>query len=142
VLRALSRIAVSVLCLFVFCAVGGASFAQGQPPQGRPAPGQITQPTPTASDTRMGMWRGRPVTYQVINGRNIYEGDIILENVQPMPKAGQGGGVHSDSVGLVNSNHLWPMLLPAVAISLSVWDISVSTRTQSPASQCSIARSH
>jgi hypothetical protein len=56
----------------------------------------------------MGMWRGRPVTYQVINGRNIYEGDIILENVQPMPEAGQGGGVHSDSVGLVNSSYLWP----------------------------------
>jgi hypothetical protein len=108
VLRAFSRTAVSVLCLFAFCAVGGASFAQGQPPQGRPAPGQITQPTPTSSETRMGLWRGRPVTYQVINGRNIYEGDIILENVQPMPKAGQSGGVHSDSVGLVNSNYLWP----------------------------------
>jgi hypothetical protein len=55
----------------------------------------------------MGMWRGRPVTYQVINGRNIYQGDIILENVQLMPKAGQGGGVHSDSVGLADSNYLW-----------------------------------
>jgi hypothetical protein len=55
----------------------------------------------------MGMWRGRPVTYQVINGRNIYEGDVILENVQPMPKAGQGGGVHSNSVGLADSNYLW-----------------------------------
>jgi Astacin (Peptidase family M12A)/Abnormal spindle-like microcephaly-assoc'd, ASPM-SPD-2-Hydin len=108
VLRAWLRIAVSVLCLFVFGAVGGASFAQGHPPQGQPAPGQITQPTPTSSETHMGMWRGRPVTYQVINGRNIYEGDIILENVQPMPKAGQGGGLHSDSVGLVNSSYLWP----------------------------------
>jgi Astacin (Peptidase family M12A)/Abnormal spindle-like microcephaly-assoc'd, ASPM-SPD-2-Hydin len=108
VLRAFSRTAVSVLCLFAFCAVGGASFAQGQPPKGQPAPGQITQPTPTSSETRMGMWRGRPVTYQVINGRNIYQGDIILENVQPMPMAGQGGGVHSDSVGIVNSNYLWP----------------------------------
>jgi hypothetical protein len=108
VLRAFSRTAVSILCVFAFCAVGGASFAQDQPPQGRPAPGQISQPTPASSETRMGMWRGRPVTYQVINGRNIYEGDIILENVQPMPKAGQSGGVHSDSVGLVNSNYLWP----------------------------------
>jgi len=52
----------------------------------------------------MGMWRGRPVTYQVINGRNIYQGDIILENVQPMPQA---GGVHRASVGLANSNFLW-----------------------------------
>ncbi len=106
-LRAFSRIAVPVLCLFAFCAVGGTSFAQGRPPQGRPAPGQITQPTPTSSETRMGIWRGRPVIYQVINGRNIYQGDIILENVQPMPKAGQGGGVHSDSVGLADSNYLW-----------------------------------
>ncbi len=107
-LRALSRNALSMLCLFAFCTAGGASFGQEKPPQGQPAPGQITQPTPTSSETRMGMWRGRPVTYQVINGRNIYEGDIILENVQPMPKAGQGGGVHTDSVGLVNSNYLWP----------------------------------
>ena len=107
-LRALSRNALSMLCLFAFCTAGGASFGQEKPPQGQPAPGQITQPTPTSSETRMGMWRGRPVTYQVINGRNIYEGDIILENVQPMPKAGQGGGVHTASVGLVNSNYLWP----------------------------------
>jgi hypothetical protein len=63
----------------------------------------------------MGMWRGRPVTYQVINGRNIYQGDIILENVQPMPKAGQGGGVHSDSVGLADSNYLWPKNASGVA---------------------------
>jgi Astacin (Peptidase family M12A)/Abnormal spindle-like microcephaly-assoc'd, ASPM-SPD-2-Hydin len=105
--RAFSRTAVSVLYLLAFCGVGGASFAQGQPPQGQPAPGQITQPTPTSSEIHMGMWRGRPVTYQVINGRNIYQGDIILENVQPMPKSGQGGGIHSDSVGLANSNYLW-----------------------------------
>ena len=62
---------------------------------------------PLRSETRMGMWRGRPVTYQVINGRNIYQGDIILENVQPMPKA---GGVHSASVGLADSNYLWPIV--------------------------------
>jgi len=108
VLKVFARTIVSVLCAFAFCLGSGASFAQDQPPQGRPAPGQITQPIPTSSETRMGMWRGRPVTYQVINGRNIYEGDIILENVQPMPSAGSGGGVHPDSVGLVNSNYLWP----------------------------------
>jgi hypothetical protein len=96
------------LCVFLAGGLVGANFAQDRPPQGRPAPGQIMPPTPTSSETRMGMWRGRPVTYQVINGRNIYEGDIILENVQPMPKPGQGGGLHSDSVGLANSNYLWP----------------------------------
>jgi hypothetical protein len=106
--KVFARAIVGVLCASAFCLGGGASFAQDLPPQGRPAPGQITQPTPTSSETRMGMWRGRPVTYQVINGRNIYEGDVILENVQPMPTAGQGGGVHSDSVGLVNPTYLWP----------------------------------
>jgi hypothetical protein len=52
----------------------------------------------------MGMWRGRPVTYQVIDGRNIYQGDIILENVQPMPQA---GGAHPASVGLADAGFLW-----------------------------------
>ncbi len=107
-LKVFARTIVGVLCVSAFFLGGGASFAQDPPPQGRPVPGQITQPTPTSSETRIGMWRGRPVTYQVINGRNIYEGDIILENVQPMPNAGQGGGVHSDSVGLVNPTYLWP----------------------------------
>jgi hypothetical protein len=116
VLRAFSRTAVSTLCLFAFCAAGGESFAQARPPQGQPAPGQITQPTPTSSETRMGLWRGRPVTYQVINGRNIYEGDIILEDVQPMPKAGQGGGVITNSVGLVDANFLWPKVMGVAQI--------------------------
>jgi len=106
--KASRRTLVILVCLFPGLALSSVSFAQDQPPQGRPAPGPITQPILTSSETRMGMWRGRPVTYQVINSRNIYEGDIILENVQPTPKADQGGGVHSDSVGLANSNYLWP----------------------------------
>jgi hypothetical protein len=106
--KAMWRTLAISLSVFLAGALAGANFAQDRPPQGRPAPGQITQPTPTSSETRMGMWRGRPVTYQVINGRNIYEGDIILEDVQPMPKAGEGGGLHSDSVGLADSNYLWP----------------------------------
>jgi len=105
--KAMWRTLAISLCVFLAGALAGANFAQDRPPQGRPAPGQITQPTPTSSETRMGMWRGRPVTYQVINGRNIYQGDVILENVQPMPKAGEGVGLHSDSVGLANSNYLW-----------------------------------
>jgi hypothetical protein len=96
------------LCLLLGGALSSATFAQGQPPQGRPAPGSqnSTLPSPV-SETRMGMWRGRPVTYQVIDGRNIYQGDIILENVQPMPQA---GGAHPASVGLVDSNFLWPIV--------------------------------
>jgi len=96
------------LCLLFGGALSSATFAQAQPPQGRPAPGSQnpTLPSPV-SETRMGMWRGRPVTYQVIDGRNIYQGDIILENVQPMPQA---GGAHPASVGLADSNFLWPIV--------------------------------
>jgi astacin (peptidase family M12A)/centrosomal CEP192-like protein len=93
------------LCLLFSGALSSITFAQGRPPQGRPAPGSQAPSLPSpVSETRMGMWRGRPVTYQVINGRNIYQGDMILENLQPMPQA---GGVHPASVGLANSNFTW-----------------------------------
>ena len=109
--KAFARTLIVVLFVFGFCVTDDASFAQELPPQGQAAPGQ---PAPVQSgpvpETRMGMWRGRPVTYQVIDGRNIYEGDIILENVQPMPQASTGDGVHSNSVGLANSNFLWPKI--------------------------------
>ncbi len=114
--KATWRTLVFIICGLAGTALSSPSFAQGQPPQGRPAPGQIVQTPASSPETRMGMWRGRPVTYQVINGRNIYQGDIILENVQPVPKATSGGGVHSDSVGLVNSNYLWPKVNGVVQI--------------------------
>ena len=94
-----------LLCLLFGGALSSGTFAQGRPHQGRPAPGSQAPSLPSqVAETRMGMWRGRPVTYQVVNGRNIYQGDMILENVQPMPQA---GGVHPASVGLANSNFLW-----------------------------------
>jgi hypothetical protein len=105
--KATCRTLAILLCLLFGGALSSASFAQGQPPQGRPAPGsQNALPPSPVSETRMGMWRGRPVTYQIINGRNIYQGDIILENVQPMPTV---GGAHPASVGLADSNFLWPI---------------------------------
>ena len=94
-----------VLCALFGTALSSIAFAQDRPPQGPPAPGRQAPRLPSqASETRLGMWRGRPVAYQVINGRNVYQGDIILENVEPMPQA---GGVHPASVGLANSNFLW-----------------------------------
>ncbi len=108
----MSKATCRTLAILLFLFLGGAlsslTFAQGQPPQGRPAPASQVSSLPSpVSETRMGMWRGRPVTYQVINGRNIYQGDIILENVQPMPTV---GGAHPASVGLVDSNYLWPVV--------------------------------
>ena len=54
-------------------------------------------------DVRTGLYRGRPVTYLVTNGRNIFEGDIVLEQVDPSPN---GNGNYS--LVLAYTNFLWP----------------------------------
>ncbi len=96
--KALSRILAVVLC-FSFCTLLSAvSFAQ----KAHSAAGAQT------GETRTGIWRGRLVTYQVIDGRNIYEGDIILDNVQPAPAAGIGG-VKPESVGIAYPQFMWPL---------------------------------
>jgi hypothetical protein len=55
------------------------------------------------SDVRTGLYRGRPVTYLVINGKNIFEGDIVLEQVEQSPN-----GNENYSLGLAYTNFLWP----------------------------------
>jgi len=54
--------------------------------------------------TRTGLYRGRKVAYQVINGKNIYEGDIVLEQVdQPNPS-----GVGNNGIGIIYPANFWP----------------------------------
>src|SRR5689334_7714715 len=53
---------------------------------------------------RSGIYRGRKVTYMVANGKNIFEGDIILERVDhPDPSRPVG-----DGIGIVYPSNLWP----------------------------------
>ena len=52
-----------------------------------------------------GFWHGHPVTYAVVKGRAIFQGDIVLGKVDAMPAA---GGVVSDAAGVAYPSYLWP----------------------------------
>jgi hypothetical protein len=59
------------------------------------------------TQVRTGIWRGQRVTYQWIptsNGRGkaLYQGDILLDNVQQSPNGPQG-----QSLGVAYSSYLW-----------------------------------
>src|SRR5882724_6068506 len=54
--------------------------------------------------TGTGIFRGRRVTYQVVQGRTMYEGDIALDHVaQRLPEAGNHPGGTLDYL-----QYLWP----------------------------------
>ncbi|HZR58614.1 MAG TPA: choice-of-anchor D domain-containing protein [Terriglobales bacterium] len=59
-------------------------------------------------EIRSGFWHGQPVTYQQINGRAIYQGDIILGHIDPTPIVPASQGPKGKSVGTAYSSYLWP----------------------------------
>ncbi len=60
-----------------------------------------------------GVFRGRPVTYAIVNGRAIFEGDIILDHVTRLPQRQQG--VRPEAVGVAYAQYLWPAGTQGVA---------------------------
>ena len=69
--------------------------------------------TSPASTFHTGIWRGRPINYSVIDGRAIYQGDIILDRVAPIMNqatvaAAGGGHARGDSMTTAYSQYLWP----------------------------------
>lgn len=53
---------------------------------------EATKPSPPAANVasssagiRTGIFRGRPVTYAIIDGKPVFEGDIVLDHVEPLP---------------------------------------------------------
>ena len=90
--RTLLRTLAIFLCAMFSGVFSGASFAQKYS---------------VSPEMHTGMWRGRPVTYEVKNGRAIYEGDIILDHLQPMPNP-ETQGPQPMSVGIAYPNALWP----------------------------------
>ena len=52
---------------------------------------------------RTGIYRGRVVTYKLVNGRKIFEGDIVLDHVEDITAGGSGFGV-----GVGYGASLWP----------------------------------
>ncbi len=57
------------------------------------------------AQVRTGIYRGRPVTYHVVNGHAVYEGDILLERVEPSLR---GNGPIGQVGSVAYSAYLWP----------------------------------
>ena len=69
--------------------------------------------TPEPPDIRTGVYRGHQVTYQVINGLAVFEGDIILGTPRDLePPAGsqliKGADAAKEAVARSDSDFLWP----------------------------------
>lgn len=64
--------------------------------------------TPRPSAMRTGIYRGRPVTYAIINGKPIFEGDIILDHVQDLAPSQAPASQRTPSVGIVYAQYFWP----------------------------------
>ena len=86
------------IIIFICFLITEAAFAQ-----------QVPNPTP---DVRTGFYRGQLVTYEVIDGLAIWDGDIIIgtehellsETPVKVPKAGS----HREVLSLQDSETLWP----------------------------------
>jgi hypothetical protein len=92
---------IRLMGVFVLCSslvITNRAIADGQ---ARSAPVQGS----SSSQIRSGLYRSRPVTYVVENGRNVYEGDIILEKVEPLADPNQ---IVIESVTVAYRNLLWP----------------------------------
>ena len=67
-------------------------------------PSASGQRSSAPSKVHTGLWHGRIVNYTVVKGRAIYEGDVILGHVDPLPTSGP----MPNSVGVAYSSYLWP----------------------------------
>jgi uncharacterized repeat protein (TIGR01451 family) len=66
---------------------------------------------PPVTEIRSGWWHGTPVTYAVINGLAVVEGDIILGTAAQLAASappGPGSGASSDGFSLGYVSQLWP----------------------------------
>jgi hypothetical protein len=70
------------------------------------APVTIT-PSPTGQQLR-GHYRGMPVTYVVKNGKAIFQGDIVLEKVEPIDSQRRQPSSSIDSASVAYAQYLWP----------------------------------
>jgi hypothetical protein len=83
-------------------------------------------------ELRTGYWRGMKITYTWVpgedgGGKAVYQGDILLDNVQDSPNAASNvspkaspGGPHNDSLGVAYSSYLWPKADGIVSIPYTI----------------------
>lgn len=70
---------------------------------------------------RKGSWHGRSVTYELVNGQAVYQGDILLGAVDPAPTPTSGAALRFPSAVVAYSSFLWPKVA-GVAIVFYVID--------------------
>ena len=94
-------------------------------------------------ELRTGIWRGQKVTYTWVPGKDgkgkaIYQGDILLDNVQESPN-----GPHSDSLGVGYASYLWPKVGSAYEIPYTIDPSSGDlTNLNTAIAQFKIGRAH
>jgi hypothetical protein len=93
-----TALSLTVAMLALSC---GSSFAQN--PQTSLPAGLVLGEVPV---TQTGFFRGIPVVYQIINGRPIFQGDIILDHVQKKPSIQTVQPLAS--FGIAYDQYLWP----------------------------------
>ncbi|MGA7381005.1 MAG: choice-of-anchor D domain-containing protein [Terriglobales bacterium] len=73
----------------------------------------LAQTSSRSSAVQSGIWRGRPINYSLVNGKAIYQGDIILDHVAPIMShaavsASGMGHARGESMTIAYSQYLWP----------------------------------
>jgi hypothetical protein len=66
----------------------------------------------SAEELRTGLFRGQPVNYKMIHGRAVFQGDMLLDHVTPLPHVGRH---MPPSVGVAYAQYLWPKNAQGVA---------------------------
>src|SRR6202049_3825373 len=93
--RMLGCLGLAMLFSFLGACFSAPAYAQAPAPAPPPAPA-------AKGGIRTGIYRGRPVTYGMIDGKSIYEGGIVLETV--LPGMDQN---HRYSFGIAYPQYLW-----------------------------------
>ncbi len=101
-----------ILAAFTFClaGVGLALLSVSANP-----PSEVTRSVAKSSlnraaveQIRQGVYRHHPVTYVVKNGKAVFQGDIVLEKIDPIDLQHRRSAAGVDSFSIDYSQYLWP----------------------------------
>jgi len=101
-----------MLAAFTFCLAGVGlallSVSAKPPSEVARKAAKSSRDNLAAEQARRGIYRGLPVTYVVTNGKAIFQGDIILDKVDPIDPRQPQSSFGINSVGITYSQYLWP----------------------------------
>ncbi len=88
-----------------------------------------SQTTPTALNLQSGLWYGIPVTYNLVNGVPVYQGDILLGQVSPLPSAPNTSKISTAAATVAYSSYLWPKVNGVATVYYTIDAASASAAT-------------